>query len=117
MVLECWVIILILGIAAYMFVRGGRKIWASGVLPLMLVPFADIIYSPIGRRLARHSVAYSNGIRLSIYGVLFIIVSIWVILWAKRLPSGKSKYTYIIISIGFTLTLILLFIKNLHVLG
>lgn len=117
MVLECWVIILILGIMAYMFIRSGRKSWASGVLPLMLVPVIEIIFSPLGRRIALQSFTTAATVRIILYVIFFIFSSVWAFLWAKRLPSGKSRYAYRIMTIGFTLILILIFIRKLVLLA
>gem|GEM_PF-2313831 len=48
--IECWAIIIMLGIAAYMFIRSHKKVWAGSVLPLLIVPAVNIIYSPISRK-------------------------------------------------------------------
>jgi hypothetical protein len=112
MVLECWVIILILGIAAYMFVRSERKPWALGVLPLMLVPVVNILYSylPIERHISASNPGLPHMVRIILYIVTFVIGSIWVIVFARALPKGRSKYAYVICSILFTAILIFIFI-------
>lgn len=112
-VLECWVIIIILGVAAYMFIRSHKKVWAGSVLPLMLVPFINIIYSPINRKIMEynHSDAYST--RIIIYLVAFAAVCVWASSWGRKLPAGRTKYTYIIVSIAFTFILILIFLRDL----
>ncbi len=79
MVLESWVVILILGIAAYMFVRSKRKVWAMGVLPLMLVPFVNIIYSPINRHIVAAGMGTGDTLRILIYVAAFLASSAWVI--------------------------------------
>ena len=112
-VLECWVIIIILGIAAYMFIRSHKKVWAGSVLPLMLVPFINIVYSPINRKIMQHSANYAYCTRIVIYIVAFAVVCVWVFLWGHKLPAGKSKYAFIGVSIAFTFILILLFLQNL----
>ena len=115
MVLECWVIILILGIAGYMFIRSNKKKWALGVLPLMLVPFLNIIYHPIGEHIlrVRHDLFSANLIRLIIYLVSFAAVSCWVVVFSRGLPKGRSKYAYITCSLLFTAILIVIFIVKL----
>lgn len=115
MVVECWVIVIILGIASYMFVRSGKKAWATGTLPLMLVPFVSIIYSPIGRSLMEHGATFENPLRIALYIAAFVAASIWVIFWARRLPTGRSKYSYIFVSIAFTLILVLVLIKEVAI--
>ena len=112
-VLECWIIIIILGIAAYMFIRSKKKVWAGSVLPLMLVPFINIVYSPINRKIMEHSTDYAYSTRIVIYIIAFAVVSVWVFFWGRKLPAGKSKYAYICVSIIFTFILILLFLQNL----
>jgi hypothetical protein len=114
-ILECWVIIIILSIAAYMFIRSHRKLWAGSVLPLMIVPFVTIIYNPINRRIMRFSAANAHYVRIIVYIVAFAAVCVWVVMWGQKLPSGKSKIAYMILGIGFTLALILIFIRNLLV--
>lgn len=112
-VLECWVIIIVLGIAAYMFVRGHKKIWAGSVLPLMLVPFVNIIYSPINAKIMKHSMESAVSARIIMYIILFAVVCVWVVLWGTKLPVGKTKYIYISVGIGFTLILLLIFVRDL----
>jgi hypothetical protein len=113
MVLECWVIIIILGIAAYMFIRSHRKVWAGSVFPLMLVPFLNILYSPLNRKLLLTSQVAAYSARIVLYIVAFAGVCVWVVLWARKLPSGRSKYAYVIVAITFTFFLILLFLRDL----
>lgn len=112
-ILECWVIILILSIAAYMFIRSHKKLWAGSVLPLMIVPFATIIYNPINRKIMEISAANAQYTRIILYIVCFAAVSVWVVMWGQKLPSGKSKIAYMILGIGFTFILILIFLRNL----
>ena len=111
--LESWVILIILGIAGYMIVRSNRKMWALGVLPLMLVPVLNIIYNPIAEHLVHIHPGFlytENLIRLIIYIVGFLMASFWVIFIARRLPKGRSKYAYIVSSILFTAILIIIFV-------
>jgi hypothetical protein len=112
MVLDCWVIILILGIAAYMFVRSDKKAWAPGVLPLMVVPLLTIIVYLPTKHIAVVDLnpVKANLIRLIVYTVSFLAASFWVVAFARRLPKGRSKYAYIISSILFTVILIIIFI-------
>jgi hypothetical protein len=111
MVLECWIIILILAIAGYMFIRGHKRMWAPGVLPLMLLPLANIIYHPIGMRIAESSggAAAAGTARLVIYMLSLAAASVWVVIFSRRLPTGRSKYTYVISSIAFTALLVVIF--------
>ena len=113
MVQECWVIIIILGVAAYMFIRSHKKIWAGSVLPLMLVPAINIIFSPISRKIAEINKYDDYTARIILYLVAFAASCVWTVAWGSKLPTGKSKYAYIIVSIGFTLMLILIFLRNL----
>jgi hypothetical protein len=113
MVLECWVILIILGTVGYMIVRSNRKMWALGVLPLMLVPVLNIIYGPIAEHLVHVDPGLThltNVIRLIIYIVAFLAASCLVFVFAHRLPKGRSKYAYIVSSILFTAILIIIFI-------
>lgn len=102
MLIECVVIIIILVLAGYMFIRSRRKAWFGGVFPLMVVPAVNIIFSP------RHMEALKDGhtIRIIIYISAFIISSLWGGLWARKLPGKKSKCGYILCSIIFNIILI-----------
>lgn len=109
MVLECWAIIIILSIVAYMFVRSGRKPWAPVVIPLMLLPFVNIVYSPIGRHIAFHNVQTAHSIRIALYAVSIAAASLWIVILGRRLPSGRSRYAYILSGILFTILLAVIF--------
>lgn len=112
-IIECWVIIIMLAISAYMFIRSHKKIWAGSVLPLMLVPFVNIVYSPFNRKIMRFSMEAAITTRIIIYLVIFAIVCVWVVLWGGKLPAGKTKYIYISVSIAFTFIILLVFLRNL----
>ena len=112
MVGECWVILIVLGIAAYMFVRRGRRAWAPGVLPLMLVPFVNIIYSPIGRKLGEIGGVYEPTVRVLTYIFFLVVACVWMMVWAKKLPTGRSRYAYVLTAVGFTLIFVLLLIHH-----
>lgn len=112
-VLDCWIIIIILCIAAYMFIRRRKNVWAGSVLPLMVVPLVNIIYSPINRKIAQYSAVNAYFTRIILYLISFAAVSVWIVTWAQKLPSGKSKIAYMVVSIAFTFFLILIFLRNL----
>ena len=112
-VLECWVIIIILAIAAYMFIRSHKNLWAGSVLPLMLVPFVNIIYAPINRKIMKYSVTNAYCTRIVLYIIIFAVACVWSVAWGRKLPAGKSKYVYVCVSILFTFLLILIFLRNL----
>ena len=114
--LECWVIILILAIAAYMFVRRGGKVWAPGVLPLMIIPLVTILYSPVSRTIVAHShsLPRAHWIRLALYVVAFAVALVTTRLFARRLPRGRNRYVYMISSASFSLILILLFMIKIR---
>lgn len=97
-----------------MFVRGKRKSWAPGVIPLMLVPFVNIVYSPIGRHIARHDPTRAYGIRFAVYVIAFLGASVWISMLSRRLPSGGSRAAYILCSVFFTAALIVLFIVKVR---
>jgi predicted neutral ceramidase superfamily lipid hydrolase len=113
-VIECFVIILILVIAGYMFVRSKRKAWFYGIFPLMLVPAINIILYSLGKDFLSDT-DDTFFIRSAIYVISFFLTSVWVLLWARTLPFGKSKYAYIICTISYTLVLcLLLLFKGPH---
>lgn len=108
-VVECWVIILILFIAGYMFVRRGKKIWAGSVLPLMLIPF---VYIVVSSHKIRNMLIDTVYVRPLIYTAAFAVFLLWSVLWSKKLSSKKTKISYIICASLFTIALILLLITK-----
>lgn len=113
MVIECFVIILILVITGYMFVRSNRKAWLYGIFPLMLVPAINIImYSIRDYKITSDDIFF---IRSVVYAISFLLTTIWVFLWSRTLPFGKSKYAYIFSTLCYTLILcLLLLFKGPH---
>lgn len=112
MLAECVVIIIILAIAGYMFIRSKRKAWFPGVFPLMLVPLVNIIFSP--HFIETH---FQNGhlLRIIIYLAAFGVSSVWLYLWSKTLPYKKSRWGYIVCSTIYNIILILvLLIKGMQ---
>jgi hypothetical protein len=106
-IIECFVIILILVIAGYMFVRSKRKAWFYGIFPLMLVPVINIVLYNIIKDFHKDP-GNTFFFRSAIYVISFLLTSVWVLLWARTLPFGKSKYAYITSTISYTLVLCLL---------
>lgn len=110
MTLESGVILIILGIAAYMFIRRHRQVWAAGVLPLMVVPLFTIIYSPIGRHIALVRGLYNaHMIRLAVYIAALAAAGVFSVLFSRRLPVGKARYAYLVSSVLFSVLLSVLF--------
>ncbi len=110
MTLESGVILIILAVAAYMFVRRHRRVWATGVLPLMIVPLCNIIYSPIGRRIALvRSLYRAHMIRLGVYVGALAVTTLCAVLFARRLPAGKARFAYLLSSLLFAAILAILF--------
>lgn len=104
LIYESIAILIILAVAGYIFLRYGRKDWGACVLPLMVVPFVNILIAH--RSLTR--VPHWAVLRPAAYAIAFLIASAWMVLWARRLSGGKSKVAYCASSIGFTLILVLL---------
>ncbi|HEX2939189.1 MAG TPA: hypothetical protein VHO66_09775, partial [Ruminiclostridium sp.] len=73
----------------------------------------NIIYSPINRKILEVSKEAAVSTRIIIYIVVFAVVSVWTVLWGTKLPAGKTKYIYMAVGIGFTLILLLIFLRNL----
>jgi hypothetical protein len=113
MIPECLVIILILGITAYMFIRSHKKVWAGSVFPLMLVPLVSIMFTPLASKLYRSNRFNEYVAWTILYLLAFAAMSVWTVAWGKKLPVGKSKYAYISVSIAFTFILILIFLHSI----
>ena len=113
MIPECLVIIIILSIAAYMFIRSHKKVWAGSVFPLMLIPAASIIFTPISGRLMQTNVYDAYTAWVILYLLAFAAACVWTIVWGNKLPAGKSKLAYIFVSITFSFALILIFLHTI----
>jgi hypothetical protein len=114
LVLESWVIILILTISLYLFARSGKRGFTGGILPLMLVPFVNIVYSPFSREITeRYGEVLGDEIRIAAYIVALAAAGVWMFIWSVRIPSSRARYAYIIVSLSFTIALILIFIRRL----
>lgn len=110
MTLESGIILIILGIAAYMFIRRHRRVWAVGVLPLMVMPLFTLIYSPVGRHIARLSGLYrAHLVRLGVYIAAIVVASVMSLLFSRRIPAGKIRNVYLTSALLFTALLAILF--------
>lgn len=105
MVRESIVIVVLLAIASYAFLRSKGAIWAGGVFPLMLSPLLNIFFSP------KHLIHLPDAMtmRVLVYLVWFAATSLWAILWSRQLPvnSRRSRVAYIFCVVGFTLIFLL----------
>lgn len=110
MTLESGIILIILGVAAYMFIRRHRRVWAVGVLPLMVVPLVTLIYSPVGRQIAKVSGLYrAHMVRLGVYIVALAVACVTSLLFSRRIPAGKMRTVYLASALVFAALLAILF--------
>jgi hypothetical protein len=96
-----------------MFIRRHKKVWAGSVFPLMLVPAASIIFTPISARINMASQYDAYAAWVILYLLAFAATCVWTVAWGKKLPVGKSKYAYICVSIAFSFILILIFLHSI----
>ncbi len=114
MVLESWAIVIIMGVAAYMFARAHRKAWSFRVLPLVLAPLANIVYSPVAKDLAAHG-RDAGAVRILVYIAAFIATAVWVFFCARKLSPRAAKWGYICCTLAFTaIELIIFAVKLIH---
>ncbi|HCC00082.1 MAG TPA: hypothetical protein DEP42_02500 [Ruminococcaceae bacterium] len=99
MVLESWVIIIIMGIASYMSARAHRNRLALRILPLVIAPLANIMYSPVSRHLAASTV---NQWRIIAYVIALIITAAWVWFYARKMEPKNVRWVYVICALAFT---------------
>ncbi|MFT8887450.1 MAG: hypothetical protein ABF449_11545 [Ethanoligenens sp.] len=112
MVLESWAIVIIMGVAAYMFARAHRKEWSFRVLPLILAPFANIVYSPFAKRILSHG-GDAGAARILLYIAAFVATAVWVFIAARRLSPRAAKWAYILCTIAFTAIVLIIFAVKL----
>ena len=105
MIIECWSIILVVGIMAYVFLRMGQQGIAIGVLPLMILPFCHIISRQAGLLLARllpilplDGQIFVDVVALVVSGVLFGAVG-------HRMKGVRFRRVYLILCGSFTIIL------------
>lgn len=103
---------IIMAVAAYMFGRAHRKRWAFRVLPLLLAPLANIVFSPFAKRMLLHG-ADAGAARILVYILAFIGTAVWVLICAHKLSPRTAKVAYIVCTLGFTALELIIFAVKL----
>ncbi|ADU25748.1 hypothetical protein Ethha_0161 [Ethanoligenens harbinense YUAN-3] len=112
MVLESWAIVIIMGVAAYMFGRARRKAWSFRVLPLILAPLANIVYTPFAKELADRG-SDAGAVRILVYIAAFAVTAVWVVFCARKLSPRVAKWGYISCTLAFTAIELIIFAVKL----
>lgn len=114
MVLESWAIVIIMVVAAYMFGRAHRKEWAFRVLPLILAPLVNIVFSPVAKRMAAYG-ADVGAARILVYLAAFAVTVVWVLVCARKLSPRAAKWGYALCTLAFTAIMLIIFaVKLIH---
>lgn len=108
MVLESWVIIVIMAVAAYMFARAHRKGWSLRVLPLMVGPLCNIVFSPFARRITQAG-GDAHPARILVYVAAAAVTAVWVFFCARHLRPPAARAAYILCSLAFTVIVLAIF--------
>ncbi|MDY4192170.1 MAG: hypothetical protein SOX72_08160 [Oscillospiraceae bacterium] len=111
MVVECWAIVIIIAVMAYIMARKGRAGAAVATLPLVLVPFCHIIAPFLAGTL--DSWFQSLSYNLFYAGVMTTGLVVSCVLYgmlAGNMGKKKSRRAYVLLCSGFSaiLTLVLL---------
>lgn len=108
MVLESWVIIIIMAVAALAFARARRKDWALRVLPLMVGPLANILFWPVARRLLGEG-ADLRPARAAVYLAALGVTALWVFFCGRRLQPRVARAAYVLSTVAFTAIVLTVF--------
>lgn len=112
MYIECWVIIAILLMVAYMFMRTGRKGPALATLPLAIVPFVHILSGYPARLLSNALNLPYPYLKMS-FAVLAVVISCTIFgAISRKIPAKAVRRVYLGMCIGFSLILTLVLIYN-----
>lgn len=113
MFIECIVIIGVFMLMEVVFLRTNHKAWALAMLPLGIVPLADIVLELVVMRLFHTYVTVFGGVL-----VLTIAVAVEAALLgfcSSLIESKRSKASYISVSNVFNIALALILIHNILV--
>ena len=113
MVIECIVIIGIFMLIEVIFLRTHHKAWALAVLPLGIVPLANVVLELLVKKLFHAEISDFGGVL-----VLTVAVAVEAALLglsSSFIESKRSKGSFIAISNVFNIALALILIHNILV--
>ena len=111
MAIECAVITAIFIVFAVIFIRRHHKQWAFATLPLMLVPFTELVMEILFVKVFKMSV--------SVYWAIFaLIVAVavscaWIGLMSGGMKNRRTKVYYIVITNAFNVLLAAILCYNI----
>ncbi len=110
MIVQCAVIILLLLVMTFIFVRAKRKDWALSVLPLIMVPAGNIFVHFLFRFIIKQPL---NIEAVSVANVIAVLVSgVWVGIMSNNYETKSKKLPYICVSMLFNILLAWILISN-----
>ncbi|MCH5203504.1 MAG: hypothetical protein J1F03_02090 [Oscillospiraceae bacterium] len=113
MFIECIVIIGVFMLMEVVFLKTHHKVWALAMLPLGIVPLANIVLEVVVKRLFHADITVFGEVL-----ILTIAVAVEAALLgfcSSLIESKRSKASYVSISNVFNIALALIFIHNILV--
>ena len=106
MFVECWAIIILLLLMCYMIFRTGRHGQAVAIVPLVLVPLAHLVGSPLSRMLDSMFSSLSGQLFWVSFDVLGLVVTCVLCgMLAGNMGSRAGRRIYMIFCGGFSAVL------------
>jgi len=115
MIAECFAIISIVLAIAFIFLRSGRKIYAYGILPLVLVPLVNLLSDRLALWLGKILPFDENNIKICIIFTALIAACLLIGFMGSKFQKKSARTVYLIICGLFTLILSMMFVVNIVV--
>ena len=114
MFVECWVIIVLILVMAYMIFRTGKTGQAVAILPLLLVPLAHILGSPLSRFLD----SLFSGLSGNLFWISFDVVGLVATcvlcgLLAGNMDTRGGRRAYMLLCGGFSAVLTIVLVNSI----
>ena len=112
MIAECFAIISIVLAIAFIFLRSGRKVYAYGILPLILVPLVNILSGQMVPAISSVLPFEHNSIKISLVFAALIAACLLIGFTGSKLDKKSARTMYMIICGLFTLILSMMLVVN-----
>ncbi len=106
MVTECAAIIAIIICIAFIFMRSGHGDYALSVLPLIIVPFVQIIAPFAANIIVGFGLARYIAMTVSVIDIgALALTCVLIIITSVKIKSKKNKTLYIVLMCGYSVVL------------
>ena len=112
MIVESFAIIAIIFAMAFIFLRAGKKTYAYGILPLLLLPVMQICMKYITGFLTSFLPFSAINIKVCIIFITLIVACILMGFTGSKLNKTGGRTMYLIICCLFTLVLAMIFVLD-----